>query len=400
MVGPIARASINVFVNASGDRRSIVVSVSPATSGNARRCAGVTVGMAPFPSGLAADAVLGLDEGRGKGNSGKPSFPILHMPRLPDLEAWAIFAKLADTGSFARAAKELGLSKATVSKAIARLEARLGTALLTRTSRRLALTEIGRATASRAARILAEAEGMDADALASATDPAGVVRIAAPMSFGINYLAPMLPELLTAYPRITVDLHLSDEFVDLIGGGYDLALRIAALPDSTLRTRRLCQVRLLLVGAPAYFERRGRPSHPRDLAAHTCLDYANRPPSDHWRFIAASGEEAVGTPVVVLRANNAQALAPALLAGHGLAVQPEFTMWQDLAAGRLEAVMTDWTPRAIALNLVTPPGALRPARATAVIEFLARRLTVAPWAVAPSRAGRTGGRDREPEAIE
>lgn len=303
------------------------------------------------------------------------------MPRLPDLEAWAIFAKLADTGSFARAAAELGLSKATVSKAIARLEARLGAALLTRTSRRLALTEIGRATAGRAALILAEAEAMDAAALASATDLSGMVRIAAPMSFGIAYLAPILPELLATYRQIAIDLHLSDEIVDLVGGGFDLALRIATLADSTLRTRRLCQVRRLLVGAPAYFERHGRPAHPRDLAAHTCLGYAYLATPDRWRFIHTGGDEATVTPIGRLRANNAEALRPVLLAGLGLAVQPEFMMWNDLAAGRLEAVMTDWSAPTIALNLLTPPGGPRPARVSAVIDFLARRLSAAPWAV-------------------
>ena len=153
------------------------------------------------------------------------------------------------------------------------------------------------------------------------------------------------------------------------------------MPNSSLRTRRLCQVRRLLVGAPAYFARHGRPTHPRDLAAHACLGYAYLPTPDRWRFIHASGEEAAVTPASRLRANNAEALGPALLAGLGLAVQPEFMMWDDLAAGRLEAVMTDWSAPAIALNLITPPGGLRPARVTAVIDFLARRLSAVPWAI-------------------
>lgn len=302
------------------------------------------------------------------------------LRQLPDLEGLATFARVAEVRSFVRAAVELGVSKATVSKAVARLEKRLGARLFHRTSRRLSLTEAGAGLVERASRMLAEAEAAEGDALAQSAAPRGLVRVAAPMSFGLAYVAPALPAFMEAFADIVLDLHLSDERVDLIGGGFDVALRIGALPDSSLTGRKLCEVKRLLVGAPAYFARHSRPSHPRDLAGHACLTYAYLPSPELWWFKGPDGEDVSVRPTSRLRANNGDALTPALLAGLGLAVQPEFLIGCELAQGRLEAVMTDWTPPPVALHLLTPGGGLRPARVNALIDFLAKRFVAPDWA--------------------
>jgi len=302
------------------------------------------------------------------------------MPkRLPDLEAWAIFAKVAEHGSFSRAARELGLSDPTVSKAIARLEARLGLTLIARTSRRVSLTDAGRAALDRASRILSEGEAVEEEAAEQSKTPRGRVRISAPLSFGIAYLGATLPAFLEAYPEITVDFALSDRKVDLVAEGFDLALRIAALGDSSLLSRRLCPVRLLLVGAPSYFERHGTPTHPAELSRHCALAYSGGASRGTWRFAHPTfGEEAVEPPVRIWT-DNADLLNPALIAGQGLAIQPEFLVWQELRDGKLTVAMPDWTVTPLGLHLVMPPSPLRPLRVQVLIDHLARELANAPW---------------------
>src|SRR3954447_26761076 len=174
------------------------------------------------------------------------------MARLPDVEGLAIFAKVVEIRSFAGAAAELKLSKSTVSKAISRIEARLGTRLINRTSRRFALTDAGRQLTAPDAHLLAEGEAAEDAALAQATVPRGLVRLAVPMSFGLLHVAPLLLEFLALFPEVSIDLHLSDAMVDIIGESYDAAIRIAVLPGSTLVARRLCEMPRYLVGSPAY----------------------------------------------------------------------------------------------------------------------------------------------------
>ncbi|KIY42097.1 LysR family transcriptional regulator [Pseudomonas asiatica] len=302
------------------------------------------------------------------------------MKKLPDLEAWAIFAKVAETGSFARAATELGLSQATISKAITRLEGRMKTMLFHRTSRRMSLTESGHVALERAARILAEGEAVEAEVTEQSTSLRGPIRMTAPMSFGLSHLAPVLPDFMARHPDVVLDVHFSDELVDLVAQGFDMALRISTLADSSLLARRLCTVRILLVGTPAYFERHGRPAHPRDLVGHRALQYSYSRGGSSWRFRhKRHGEFAQAMPTSLL-ANNAEALEPALLAGLGMALQPEFLAWKDLQSGALETVMEDWQVEPIALHIVTPPGRSRPVRVQALIDYLVERFASAPWA--------------------
>ncbi|MBA4795331.1 MAG: LysR family transcriptional regulator [Phenylobacterium sp.] len=296
------------------------------------------------------------------------------MPRLPDMEALGVFARVVELRSFAAAAEDLKLSKATVSKAVGRLETRLGARLFNRTSRRLALTETGAQLAERARRLLADAEAAEDDILARSAQPRGLVRLAAPMSFGLIELAPILPDFLAQYPEVSIDLHMSDDKVDLVGMGFDLALRIADLPDSSLVARRIRTVERMVVAAPAYLERHGRPTHPSHLAEHACLGYAYLPTPETWRFSGPGGEQVAVRPAGPLRANNAEALLPALEAGLGLAVQPDFIVRDCLAKGRLTAVLPEWRSPPIALHLVSPPGGPRPVRITALADYLVRRL--------------------------
>ncbi|MCD6075197.1 MAG: transcriptional regulator, LysR family [Rhodospirillales bacterium] len=301
------------------------------------------------------------------------------MSKLPDLEGLAIFAKVVEMRSFAGAAAALGLSKPTVSKAVSRLEGRLGARLFNRTSRRLAVTDAGKRLAVRAAHILAEGEAAESEAVVQSAAPKGLVRLAAPMSFGLRWISPLLPDFLAAYPDVSVDLHLSDATVDIIGDGFDMALRIAIMPDSSLVARRLCPVPRYVVGAPSYLKKHGRPTHPLHLADHVCFGYAYLAIPDTWRFTNSKGEEAQVRPSGVLRANNGDALMPALLAGQGLALLPDFFLGEALAQKQIETVLDDWTVPSGGLYLVMPPGGPRPARITALAEFLAKRLAQRDW---------------------
>ncbi|MDF3983392.1 LysR family transcriptional regulator [Luteibacter sp. PPL201] len=311
------------------------------------------------------------------------------MSRLPDFEGLALFAKVAECRSFAAAARELDLSVPTLSRAVARLEKRLGARVFNRTSRQLALTPFGSTLLEHATQLYRDAEAAEALAREQSASPRGVVRLAVPMAFGMRWVAPALPGLLTHYPDITIDLHLSDAAVDIVGEGFDAALRIAALPDSSLAARRLCAMARFTVAAPAYVARHGMPGHPNDLDPAHCLAYAFRAGSDVWRFRNGT-HEAVVHPQGRLRVTNSEALLPYLLAGEAVAELPEFMAAEYLRDGRLVEILPGWEQPGGGLYFVTPTTRHRPAKVEAVASYFADVLGDPPW----RWHGRSAGRPR------
>ncbi|ALR21018.1 MULTISPECIES: LysR family transcriptional regulator [Sphingobium] len=292
--------------------------------------------------------------------------------RLPDFEAWAMFAAVVEHRSFTDAAKALSVSKATVSKAVTRLEQHLDTSLFNRTSRRLSLTESGKRLAAHAERILSEGVAAEEAARDETAELSGTVRLGAPMTFGLLRIAPLIAQFCKEHPLVDVDLHLSDARIDLVEAGLDATIRIADMPDSSLRARKLADVTLHVVASPAYLAERGRPTHPSDLSGHDCLCYANAPTPDVWRFSGPGQQNVVVQVHSRITVNSGEAMLPALRDSVGIARLPDFIVGDALASGELEEILSDWRPPAFGLHLVTPPSRLRPARVEALLDFLAR----------------------------
>src|SRR5882672_5756118 len=304
----------------------------------------------------------------------------MSMSKLPDFEGFAMFAKVAEERSFAAAAQAIGVSVATVSRAVTRLEERLGGRLFNRTSRRLALTDYGHTLAERASKIYADAEEAEDFARKASSRPRGLVKLAAPLSFGARWVAPMLPEFFRRYPDIAVDLHLTDAQTDLIGDGFDAALRIAVMEDSSLVARLIVPVRRFVVASPTYIARYGRPRHPHDLSAHQCLSFVNRAKRDIWRFThRKTGEECLITPTGPLRGTSVEALLPTVLEGLAITELPEFIATQCFPEKQLEPILTDWSLPEGGLYFVTPTARARPAKVSALADFLITELTDARW---------------------
>ena len=205
--------------------------------------------------------------------------------------------------------------------------------------------------------------------------PRGTVRLAVPMAFGLRAISPLLPAYFRIYPENKIDLHLSDAQVDLVGEGFDAALRIAVLEESSLVVRQLRPVERWIVASPAYIARYGRPQHPSDLAAHRCLGYAYRARQDVWRFTGRQGEEFVEAPSGPLRVTNSDALLPTVLDGIGIAELPDFIASEYVTDGRLVTVIPEWRLASGGLYFVTPTARNRPAKVEALAQFFAENLT-------------------------
>ncbi|MBL8689181.1 MAG: LysR family transcriptional regulator [Rhodospirillaceae bacterium] len=306
------------------------------------------------------------------------------MGRLEDME---IFVRVVDAGSFTGAADRLGLAKSLVSRRLARLEERLGARLIARTTRKLALTEAGRAFYERARRLLEETADAEATAMATAADLKGRLRIAAPMSFGQLHLAPAVGRFLADHPEVEIDVDLNDRFVDLVGEGYALAIRIGRLKDSSLVARKLASSRMVLCASPAYIARRGRPKTPADLAQHDCLLYTNRAAGDVWRF--RSGGRTTAPPIRArIAANNGDFLARAAIDGLGIALLPSFIVFEALAKGELEELPCGEPLDDSAIHAVLPAGRQPPLLVRRFVDFLVSEFGPEPYWDALSRPRR------------
>jgi len=294
------------------------------------------------------------------------------------LAAMAVFAQVVEHKSFSAAATELRLSKSAVSKQIARLEDELGLRLLNRTTRKLALTDAGRTFYEHCARLVAEAEEAERAVVSLQAGPRGVLRVNAPMSFGVQHLAPVIPEFIARYPAVRVDMDFTDRFVDLIDEGYDLAIRIGELVDSSLVARRIAPARRIICASPGYLAKFGIPRHPRELSNHRCLLYSYLVTADEWRFRGAEGSFAVKVDGP-FRANNGEALMRAALGDLGLILTPTFMVGRELAEGRLVPVLLDWCDDASALHAVFPHRRHLSATVRAFVDYCAEKFGPEPY---------------------
>lgn len=293
-------------------------------------------------------------------------------------DAMQAFVRVVEVGSFSGAAERLGVTKSVVSRRVAELERELGAELLRRTTRRLHLTDSGRAYYDRARRILADLT--EAEQVVSSEQAAlrGELRVAAPLSFGIGPLQPAISAFRTRHPGVTFDLELDDRQVDLVKEGVDVAVRIADLADSSLVARRLASIRNVVCASPDYLGRHGTPAEPEDLAQHSALIYSNAVQPGVWSYWNADGEEGRVRVVPHLRANNGDFLREAALAGEGVLFSPLFIVHRALAAGDLVPILTQVQWPTLNAHAVYPRTRHLSARVRAFVDFLVERFAGTP----------------------
>lgn len=307
------------------------------------------------------------------------------MDRLDDL---TLFLRVLDAGSISAAARSLDLSVAVASQRLKRLERGLGVRLLQRTTRRLHPTPEGRLLAEQGRALVEDLDALTTDLRQSAGSVTGTLRMTLSAAFGRQYISPLLPEFLARHPKLRLFAHLSDEMQDLIGAGYDLAIRIGALDDSRLIARKLASNRRVLCAAPAYLERHGRPRTPAELARHECVLLTGRDGrQDVWRLSDRHGHEHVVRVQGRFETTLGELVRDAVLAGQGIALHSHWHVHEELRAGRLEVVLPQYSLPESGIWAVMPQRRLVPPRVRAFVDYLAEQLgEVPPWERAPAAA--------------
>ena len=288
-------------------------------------------------------------------------------------QAITAFARVVESGSFARAAERMGVSVSAISRQVADLEGHLGARLLNRTTRRLSLTESGSAYYERCVQLLADLEEADDAVTAASVVPRGTLRLTASTSFGSGYLASAIADFREQHPQLRFDVELSDRAVDLVDEGLDLAVRIGEIGSQALIGRKVGQSQLVCCASPSYVERNPALAAPADLASHRCLTYAYSSIGSQWRFTDAAGiaqEVRVSGPV---QANNGAMLAALAVAGVGIILEPDFIVAADVRAGRLVRLLPGYSAPSMAINVAYPSRRHLSAKVRAFVDFLAAR---------------------------
>jgi DNA-binding transcriptional LysR family regulator len=284
-----------------------------------------------------------------------------------------VFTRVVEQGSFAKAAERLGISTSACSRHVAELEAHLDSRLLNRTTRRLSLTESGQAFYERCVQVLADLAEAEQAAAASAARPRGTLKLTCAISFGVRHVAPLVGAFAARHPEMRFDVQLSDRFVDLVEEGFDLAIRIGESPTQNLIARRLGETCLVPCAAPVYLREHGAPETPADLARHACLTYEYLPQRNTWRFRDRAGSEHAVRVAGPVHANNGEMLAAAAVEGTGIALEPDFIVGADLAAGRLVRILANYAPAPTSIYAVYPSRRHLSAKVRAFVDFLAER---------------------------